>query len=131
MAVGTRRSLIAGIAMRDTKLPWILWFLGIFLISQAKTGVTARLACFAVLTTAGRTYERIVVGGRKLKDLSEFQYIDTALDLKIRLSGSCHALDFRKYAARYLAVFACRFDLRFELRSPQMHGFMNSKAIMP
>jgi hypothetical protein len=33
-------SLIAGTVMQDTKLPLTVWFLAIYLISQAKTGLS-------------------------------------------------------------------------------------------
>jgi hypothetical protein len=34
-------SLIAGTVMQSTKLPLTVWFLAIYLISQAKTGLSA------------------------------------------------------------------------------------------
>ena len=36
-------------------------------------------------------------------------------NLETSLTGSYHAFDFRKYAARYLAAFAYRFNRRFDL----------------
>ncbi len=75
----------------------------------------------AVATKLTRSYSRhqpTVVGGRKPKDLPEFKWINTVLgNLKTSLSGSYHAFDFRKYAARYLAAFTYRFNRRFDLRS--------------
>jgi hypothetical protein len=59
-----------------------------------------------------------VIAGRKPKDVPEFRWINTVLgNLKTSLSGSYHAFDFQKYAARYLAAFAYRFNRRFDLRS--------------
>lgn len=59
-----------------------------------------------------------VVAGRKPKDLPEFRWINTVLgNLKTSLTGSYHAFDFRKYAARYLAAFSYRFNRRFDLRA--------------
>jgi hypothetical protein len=168
-------SLTAGTVMAATKLPLTTWFLAIYLLSQAKTGLSALalmrqlgvsyptawrihhklmtamteredryvlhgsvqiddaylggkrsggkvgrgsenkvpfvaavsltedahplrvkltpvasdgLACFTAVTTAGCTHEPTVVGGRKPKDLPEFQWINTVLgNLKTSLSG--------------------------------------------
>jgi len=78
------------------------------------------LACFSAVTEAGCTHQPTVVAGRKPKDLPEFQWINTVLgNLKTSLSGSYHAFDFGKYAARYLAAFAYRFNRRFDLKSLQ------------
>ena len=41
-------------------------------------------------------------------------------NLKTSLSGAYHAFDFVKYAPRYLAVFAYRFNRRFRLKSLPM-----------
>jgi transposase-like protein len=74
------------------------------------------LACFGAVTEAGCTHQPTVVAGRKPKDLPEFRWINTVLsNLKTSLSGSYHAFDFRKYAARYLAAFSYRFNRRFDL----------------
>ena len=57
-----------------------------------------------------------MVGGRKPKDLPEFQWINPALgNLKTSLSGIYHAFAFSKYAARYLAAFTYRFNRCFDL----------------
>ena len=42
-------------------------------------------------------------------------------NLKTSLSGACHAFDFAKYAPRYLAAFAYRFNRRFHFKSLPMH----------
>ena len=74
------------------------------------------LACFSAVTAAGCTHQPTVVAGRKPRDLPEFQWINTVLgNLKTSLTGSYHAFDFGKYAARYLAAFAYRFNRRFDL----------------
>jgi transposase-like protein len=74
------------------------------------------LACFNAVTMAGCTHQPTVVGGRKPKDLPEFQWINTVLgNLKTSLSGAYHAFAFSKYAFRYLAAFAYRFNRRFDL----------------
>lgn len=74
------------------------------------------LACFNAVATAGCLHEPTVVAGRKPKDLPEFQWVNTVLgNLKTSLSGSYHAFGFSKYATRYLAAFAYRFNRRFDL----------------
>lgn len=74
------------------------------------------LACFSAVTAAGCTHERTVVAGRKPKELPQFQWVNTVLgNLKTSLSGSHHAFNFSKYAARYLGAFAYRFNRRFDL----------------
>ncbi|QIT54230.1 IS1595 family transposase [Aquisalimonas sp. 2447] len=74
------------------------------------------LACFRGVTAAGCTHHPTVVAGRKPRELPAFQWINTVLgNLKTSLSGCHHALGFRKYADRYLAAFAYRFNRRFDL----------------
>ena len=74
------------------------------------------LACFAAVAEAGCRHQAIIVGGRKPKDLPEFLWINTILgNLKTSLGGAYHAFDFAKYASRYLAAFAYRFNRRFRL----------------
>lgn len=76
------------------------------------------LACFGAVTEAGCSHHPTVMAGRKPKDVPEFQWINTVLgNLKTSLSGCYHSFDFRKYAARYLAVFCYRFNRRFNLRT--------------
>lgn len=74
------------------------------------------LACFTAVTEAGCQHQPIVAGGRKPKELPEFLWINTVLgNLKTSLGGAYHAFDFAKYASRYLAAFAYRFNRRFQL----------------
>jgi len=74
------------------------------------------LACFNAVAMAGCRHQPTVVAGRKPKDLPEFQWVNTVLgNLKTSLSGSYHAFAFSKYATRYLAAFAYRFNRRFDL----------------
>jgi len=85
-------------------------------LAPGSTVFSDGLACFTAVTAAGCVHQPTVVAGRKPKDLPEFQWINTVLgNLKTSLSGSYHAFDFRKYAARYLAAFAYRFNRRFDL----------------
>jgi transposase-like protein len=75
------------------------------------------LNCFAAVTDAGCVHQPRVVGCLKPRDLPEFKWVNTVLgNLKTTLSGAFHALKYRKYADRYLAAFAYRFNRRFDLR---------------
>ena len=59
----------------------------------------------------------MVVGDLLPRDLPEFKWVNTVLgNLKTTLAGAYHALNYRKYAANYLAAFAYRFNRRFDLR---------------
>ena len=74
------------------------------------------LACFNAVTMADCATQPTVVGGRKPRDLPEFQWINTVLrNLKTSLSGTYHAFAFSKYADRCLAALAYRFNRRFDL----------------
>ncbi|WP_018936636.1 IS1595 family transposase [Thioalkalivibrio sp. ALJ24] len=74
------------------------------------------LGCFRAVTQADCRHEPTVGGGRKSRDLPEFQWVNTVLgNLKTRLSGAHHAFAFVRYAERYLAAFAYRFNRRFDL----------------
>ena len=87
-------------------------------LAPGSTVFSDGLACFAAVTAAGCAHQPTVVAGRKPKELPEFQWINTVLgNLKTSLTGSYHAFDFRKYAARYLAAFTYRFNRRFDLRT--------------
>ena len=69
------------------------------------------MACFAAATEADCQHQAIIVGGRKPKDVPEFLWINTILgNLKTSLGGAYHAFGFAKYASRYLAAFAYRFQ---------------------
>jgi hypothetical protein len=88
------------------------------------------LACFAAVTEAGCQYQAIIVGGRKPKDLPEFLWLNTILgNLKTSLGCAYHAFDFGKYASRYLAAFAYRFNRRFQLDTLPMRLLMAAIAI--
>ena len=73
--------------------------------------VSDGLACFAGVTDAGCQHRPIVVGGRKPRELPQFNWVNTVLgNLKTRFGGAYHALDFDKYGTRYLGAFAYRFN---------------------
>jgi hypothetical protein len=75
------------------------------------------LWCFAAVTQTAASHERHVVGhGRQAVQRPEFRWVNTMLsNLKTSLSGTYHALKHTKYADRYLAEFAYRFNRRFDL----------------
>ncbi len=61
------------------------------------------LACFAGVSDAGCLHRPIIAGGRKPKDLPEFNWINTVLgNLKTSFGGAYHSFDFVKYGIRYL-----------------------------
>jgi len=87
-------------------------------LAPGATVLSDGLACFSAVAAAGCVHQSVVVGGRKPKDMPEFEWINTVLgNLKTSFSGSYHSFAFRKYAARYLAAFAYRFNRRFDLRT--------------
>ncbi len=52
------------------------------------------LACFAGVTDAGCQHEVIIAGGRKPKDLPEFNWLNAVMgNLKTSLGGAYHAFD--------------------------------------
>lgn len=74
------------------------------------------LGCFAAVTNAGCIHMPVVVGGLKPRDLPQFKWVNTVLgNLKTTLAGAFHSLNYGKYADRYLAGFAYRFNRRFDL----------------
>jgi hypothetical protein len=74
------------------------------------------LGCFAAVKDAGCDHHVEVVGQRKPRDLPQFKWVNTVLgNLKTMLSGAYKALDYSKYAQRYLGAFAYRFNRRFDL----------------
>lgn len=85
-------------------------------LAPGSTVYSDGLACFSAVAMARCAHQPTVVAGRKPKDLPEFQWINTVLgNLKTSLSGCYHAFKFPKYAGRYLAAFAYRFNRRFDL----------------
>ncbi len=74
------------------------------------------LACFTGVTAAGCDHQAIIIGPRKPNQVPEFGWLNTLLgNLKTSFSGAYHAFKFTKYATRYLAAFAYRFNRRFHL----------------
>lgn len=97
-------------------------------LAPGSTVLSDGLACFGAVIAADCAHQPTVVAGRKPKDLPEFQWINTVLgNLKTSLSGSYHSFDFQKYAARYLAAFAYRFNRRFDLKA--LHSRLLAAAV--
>ena len=90
------------------------------------------LACFAGVTDAGCQHRVIVAGGRKPKDLPEFNWINTVLgNLKTSLGGAYHAFGFAKYGTRYLGAFVYRFNRRFRLETLPLRLLVAAASIGP
>lgn len=79
--------------------------------------VSDGLWCFQAVTHQAAQHVRHVVGGGKASvKRPEFRWVNTMLgNLKTALNGTYHAIDHAKYADRYLAEFAYRFNRRFDL----------------
>ncbi len=74
------------------------------------------LACFRAVAEVGCIHQPVIVNGRHPKDLPDFRWINTVIsNLKTSFSGTFHALNFDKYADRYLGAFCYRFNRRFNL----------------
>lgn len=72
------------------------------------------LRCFNALAARVEHHRHIVGSGRPRHP--SFLWVNTMLgNLKRALSGTYHAFKFAKYARRYLAEFAYRFNRRFDL----------------
>jgi transposase-like protein len=103
--------------------------------SHLQAGCTVHsdgLACFSGVSAAGCQHIPLVVGGRKPKDLPEFRWVNTVLgNVKTSLSGAYHAFAFSKYAHRYLAEIAYRFNRRFHLKTLPERLLVAAVAIGP
>ena len=81
--------------------------------------VSDGLHCFKQVIQVAASHERHVTGsGRQSAKRPEFRWVNTMLgNLKTSLAGTYHSFDHTKYAHRYLAEFAYRFNRRFDLPS--------------
>lgn len=90
------------------------------------------LACFAGVSEAGCQHRVIIAGGRKPKELPEFNWINTVLgNLKTSLGGAYPAFDFAKYGTRYLGAFVYRFNRRFQLETLPLRLLVAAATIGP
>ena len=61
---------------------------------------------------------KVVSAGRRSIDMPCFTWINTVFgNVKTALAGTYHAINFRKYAHRYLAEYQCWFNRRFNLKA--------------
>lgn len=76
------------------------------------------LACFRRLEDAGHAHTTLVTGGgRAATEVPGARWVNVVLgNLKRAISGTYHAIRQTKYARRYLAEAAYRFNRRFRLR---------------
>ena len=87
-------------------------------LSSDCTVLSDGLACFNGVSDAGFQHTAVITGGRKPNELPEFNWVNTVLgNVKTSLNGAYHAFDFSKYAHRYLAAIAYRFNRRFILKT--------------
>lgn len=103
--------------------------------SHLKAGSVVRsdgLACFSAVTAAGCIHSPIIVGARKPSELPEFRWVNMILgNVKTSLSGAYHAFKFGKYARRYLAAIAYRFNRRSLLKSLPQRLLVAAATIGP
>jgi transposase-like protein len=75
------------------------------------------LACFRATADAGCEHVPEIMGGRKPKEATIFQWLNTIMgNVKTALSSTHHAFNFKKYGDRYLAEMSYRFNRRFNLK---------------
>lgn len=76
------------------------------------------LACFRRLEDAGHAHTTLETGGgRAATEVAGARWVNVVLgNLKRAISGTYHAIRQAKYARRYLAEAAYRFNRRFHLR---------------
>jgi ribosomal protein L37AE/L43A len=82
--------------------------------------VSDGLWCFAAVKSVGASHSVTVVSSlgsaRDSVKLPQFKWVNTMLgNLKNSLRGTYHAFSHQKYAHRYLAEFAYRFNRRYDL----------------
>lgn len=75
------------------------------------------LYCFTALAPRAGAHQVTVVGsGKQAVQHPQFRWVNTLLgNFKRAVSGTYHAFKFEKYARRYLAEYAYRFNRRFQL----------------
>lgn len=83
------------------------------------TVVSDGLGCFTAIAGEGVVYERTVTGGGKASvELPQFKAVNTLMgNLKTALTGTCHAVNFAKYAQRYLSEMQYKFSRRYDLHA--------------
>lgn len=94
--------------------------------------VSDGLHCFRAAGSEVADHQRIIVGcGRQAVEHPAFKAVNTVLgNLKTAISGTYHAFNFSKYAHRYLAEAAYRFNRRFDLAA-MLARLLRAAAITP
>ncbi|UKR54087.1 transposase [Xanthomonas fragariae] len=96
---------------------------------------TDGLACFRRLEDAGHAHTTLDTGGgRAATETAGAPWVNVVLgNLKRAISGVYHAIAQGKYARRYLAEAAHRFDRRFQLREllPRLATVMKQRKPCP
>jgi transposase-like protein len=77
------------------------------------------LPSFSILAALVKQHEAIAMGsGKQAAQHPKFRWVNTLIsNFKTALSGTYHAFNFVKYARRYFAEYAYRFNRRFDLRT--------------
>jgi len=114
---GYQSSSIAGTVMEHTKVEMARWAKGH--LAPGCHVVSDGTHAFAQVGQAGASHERHVTGGgRQGARTPQLRWVNTLLgNLKTSLAGTLHSFDHTRYAARYLAEFAYRFNRRFDMSS--------------
>ena len=90
---------------------------------------------FAQVCQAQATHERYVTGGgRPGAQTPQLRWVNIVLgNLKTSLAGTYHCFDHARYAGRYLAEFAYRFNRRFDLPAmlPRLLKIVATTAPLP
>lgn len=102
-------------------------------LASSATVISDGLPGFAAVSDVVAAHESHVAGtGKKAAQHPKFRWVNTLLgNLKTALSGTYHAFDFSKYAARYLAEFQYRFNRRFNLASMMPKLLFAMMATLP
>lgn len=101
-------------------------------LSPGTTVISDGLGAFTGVTEAGCLHQPHITGGKKPKDLPMFHWVNTILgNVKTSLSGAYHAFAFGKYAERYLAAIAYRFNRRFRLDTLPLHLLIATATCSP
>ncbi len=101
-------------------------------LSAGTTVISDGLGAFTGVTEAGCLHQPHITGGKKPKDLPMFHWVNTILgNVKTSLSGAYHAFAFGKYAERYLAAIAYRFNRRFRLDTLPLHLLIATATCSP
>jgi transposase-like protein len=101
-------------------------------VNPGSTIMSDGLGCFRTVTKAGCDHIVEIAAGRKPKDIPLFQWLNTIIgNVKTGIAGTYHAFKFDKYADRYFAEIAYRFNRRFDLKNLLQELIVDSVACQP